>query len=74
MALPEGTRVEMINGRFYNMAAPTTIHQRIRDEIFVEFRNYIRQISGTVIARLILNISTVRWNLCMTGGNDRSGY
>ncbi len=50
MALPEGTRVEMINGRFYNMAAPTTIHQRIRDEIFVEFRNYIRKKGGRCIA------------------------
>ena len=50
MALPEGTRVEMINGHFYNMAAPTTIHQRIRDEIFAEFRGFIRQKGGRCIA------------------------
>jgi len=29
LALPEGARVELIDGKFYEMAAPTTIHQRI---------------------------------------------
>ena len=33
IALPEGTRVELIDGRFYDMAAPTTIHQSIGAEI-----------------------------------------
>lgn len=27
LSLPEGARVELINGVFYDMAAPTVIHQ-----------------------------------------------
>ena len=33
LALPEGTRVELIDGVFYDMAAPNTMHQIISDEI-----------------------------------------
>ena len=46
IALPEGTRVELINGRFYDMAAPTTIHQSIAAEIWHLLKNHIEKNSG----------------------------
>ncbi len=33
LALPDDRRVEMIDGVFYDMAAPTLVHQIISDEI-----------------------------------------
>ena len=33
IALPEGTRIELIDGKFYDMAAPTTVHQALCGEI-----------------------------------------
>jgi Uma2 family endonuclease len=49
MALPEGTRIEMIDGVFYDMAAPTFIHQRIGAMIFNVFENYVNTNGGTCI-------------------------
>lgn len=46
LALPEGTRIELIDGRFYNMAAPTTIHQYIGTELWSLFKEYIRANNG----------------------------
>ena len=46
LALPEGTRIELIDGRFYDMAAPSIIHQVIAGEIFTEFKNFVRQHGG----------------------------
>ena len=46
MALPEGTRIEMIDGRFYNMAAPTFAHQRISGMIFNVFENFVKENGG----------------------------
>jgi Uma2 family endonuclease len=46
LALPEGARVEMINGEFYDMAAPTTEHQDIAGELFVELKNHVRKNMG----------------------------
>ena len=46
IALPEGTRVELINGRFYDMAAPTTIHQAIAAEIYRILKNHVEKKSG----------------------------
>ena len=50
IALPEGTRVELIDGRFYDMAAPTTIHQSIAVQIWQPLQNYIRMNNGKCIA------------------------
>ena len=50
IALPEGTRVELIDGRFYDMAAPTTIHQSIAVQIWQPLQNYIRMNNGKCVA------------------------
>ena len=49
LALPEGTRVELIDGRFYDMAAPTTIHQSIGAEILISLKDYIRKNGGRCV-------------------------
>lgn len=49
LAFPEGTRVELIDGRFYDMAAPTTIHQTIGLEIGTILKNYVRNNNGNCV-------------------------
>ena len=49
MSLPEGARIEMIDGRFYNKAAPTFAHQRIAGMIFNAFENFINENGGPCI-------------------------
>ena len=49
LALPEGTRIEMIDGVFYDMAAPTTVHQRIASTIFNLIFNHIEKNNGKCI-------------------------
>ena len=49
LKLPEGTRVELIDGVFYDMAAPTTIHQRIDGLIYSAFSDYIKRNKGKCI-------------------------
>ncbi|MBR6402575.1 MAG: Uma2 family endonuclease [Eubacterium sp.] len=44
--LPEGTRIELIDGRFYNMAAPTLLHQEITGYVFNSFFNHIMSNKG----------------------------
>lgn len=41
--LPEGVRVELINGRFYDLGAPTIDHQFISDEIAYRLSSFVRQ-------------------------------
>ena len=49
LALPEGTRVELIDGVFYDMAAPGTIHQRIAGQIFYTFEKHIIENGGSCV-------------------------
>ncbi|SEF70697.1 Endonuclease, Uma2 family (restriction endonuclease fold) [Eubacterium ruminantium] len=49
LALPEGTRIEMIDGVFYDMAAPTFLHQRIGGIIFNIFENFIDANGGPCV-------------------------
>ncbi|MBQ6621777.1 MAG: Uma2 family endonuclease [Mogibacterium sp.] len=44
-ALPEGVRAELIDGRFYDMASPSGVHQFLVDELLVEMKSY-RQRTG----------------------------
>ncbi len=45
-ALPEGERAELIDGRIYYMAPPSTMHQRILNYISTEINLYIRKNNG----------------------------
>ncbi len=42
-ALPDERRVELIDGVFYDMAAPSKVHQRILGELYILFRECIEQ-------------------------------
>ena len=47
LALPEGTRVELIDGKFYDMAAPTTDHKDVAGELYIELKMHIRKNKGS---------------------------
>lgn len=51
-ALPEERRVELIDGFFYDMAAPTSIHQILATRLWSIFDFYIRSNKGTCRALL----------------------
>lgn len=44
--LPKDVRAELIDGRFYNMASPSRVHQELLGEIYVTIANYIKAKSG----------------------------
>ena len=46
-ALPDGERAELIDGRFYSMAPPNRIHQKISHVLEWAIEGYIRQNSGS---------------------------
>lgn len=45
--LPENVRAELIHGQFYNMAAPSRIHQKILSELHITIGQYIRTRHGS---------------------------
>lgn len=45
-ALPEEKRVELIDGEFYDMASPSTAHQRMLREVLIKASQYIRDNQG----------------------------
>lgn len=48
-ALPEGVRVELIDGKIYDMAPPTTVHQIIASHIFFQILSYIEKNKGECV-------------------------
>lgn len=46
LALPDDVRVELIDGVFYDMAAPTTIHQTIAGYIYKIFLDHVLKAKG----------------------------
>ena len=46
-ALPEGQRAELIDGRIYDMAPPSTIHQRILMNLAGDIREHIKMHNGS---------------------------
>ena len=46
-ALPDDRRAELIDGFFYDMASPSTVHQRLSGILFSSFFNYIRENDGS---------------------------
>ena len=46
LALPDDIRVEMIDGVFYYMSAPSTTHQLIAGEIHAQLRDHVKKNGG----------------------------
>ncbi len=49
LALPEGTRIELIDGKFYDMAAPTTIHQVLGGELLFILKSFVAENDGQCV-------------------------
>ncbi len=41
-ALPEDRRAELINGRFYEMSAPSSLHQELVSELFLQLKQQLK--------------------------------
>ena len=63
--LPEGQRAELINGRWYDMSAPSGFHQEIVMAIAGELRDYVRSNGGkckVLPAPYAVFLNKDRWN------------
>ncbi|MCR5337947.1 MAG: Uma2 family endonuclease [Lachnospiraceae bacterium] len=49
LALPDDIRVEMIDGVFYYMSAPTSVHQLIVGEVSAQLRDFVRKNGGDCV-------------------------
>ena len=49
LELPEGTRVEIIDGVIYEISAPSVIHQLIIGEMHIQFYTYIKKNKGKCV-------------------------
>jgi Uma2 family endonuclease len=56
MALPDDARVELIDGVFYDMAAPNTAHQDIGAELITIFRSFVKKNRGSCKAFYELDV------------------
>ncbi len=45
-ALPDGQRAELIDGKIYDMAPPSPLHQQLVMELSATLRNYIKGKGG----------------------------
>lgn len=45
-ALPDGQRAELIDGKIYDMAPPSPLHQQLVMELSATLRNYIKEKDG----------------------------
>ena len=52
LALPEGARVELIDGVFYDMAAPNYLHTQIASQIWKQLDDYIYSNKGKCSAAI----------------------
>lgn len=50
--LPEEKHVELLDGVFYDMAAPSVIHQRIIGELYMQIAGYIKEKGGECVPML----------------------
>lgn len=46
-ALPDGQRAELIDGRWYDMAPPNRLHQKLSSELHTKINNYIKKHNET---------------------------
>lgn len=65
-ALPDDQRVELIDGYFYDMTAPTRLHQRIGGEIYRQIANFIMDRGGDcepLIAPVDFQLDCDEWTM-----------
>ena len=53
-ALPDGQRAELIDGKIYDMAPPSPLHQQLVMELSATLRNYIKEKAETAKFILLL--------------------